>query len=409
MSKTLLIIGAGIEQVPGIKLAKKMGLYVIVTDGNPKAPGFKYSDNYAVISTYDVKKTLQFAIKLNKKRKINGVMTLASDVPLTVSTIADKLGLPGNSIKTAELASNKLLMKRKFLEKGIPSPIFSEVKNVNDIKKFIRKYRYPVVLKPIDSRGARGVLKLTNSDNLNRAFNKSKNESSSKRVIIEEFLKGPQFSTESIISDGNIITPGISNRNYEYLKKFSPYIIENGGDLPAKLNKKQRKEIDRVLMKAAIALGIEKNSIKGDVVYTNSGPKIIEIAARLSGGWFCTDQIIFSTGVNMVKAVINISLGIAPDFSKLAPKYNKGVAIRYFFPSKGKIIKISGLDKVKKLKNIKKVGINIKVGSYIDRINDHTKRAGFVITQARNRKSAINAAEKAISLIKVKLVKKIKV
>ena len=68
-------------------------------------------------------------------------MTLASDVPLTVSTIADKLGLPGNSIKTAELASNKLLMKRKFLEKGIPSPIFSEVKNVNDIKKFIRKYR----------------------------------------------------------------------------------------------------------------------------------------------------------------------------------------------------------------------------------------------------------------------------
>jgi len=403
LGKTLLLIGAGTEQIPGIKLAKKMGLYVVVTDANRKAPGFKYADDFAVISTYDVKKTVEFAVDYNKKRKISGVITLASDVSLTVSSVAEKLGLPGNSVKTAKLASDKLLMKRKFTRDKIPIPAFSEVKNINDIKKFIKKHEYPVVLKPIDSRGARGVLRLTKNVDLAWAFNISKNESPSERVMVEEFLEGPQFSIESIIYDGKIFTSGLSNRNYEYLERFSPYIIENGGDLPARLNKKQRKEIDEVLIRAAGSLGIKRNSVKGDLVYTDEGPKIIEIAARLSGGGLCTDHIPLSTGVNIIKAVINTSLGFRLDLNELIPKYNKGVAMRYIFPRRGKVIEVSGLDKVRKIPNLIKVEINIKPGSYINRITDHTKRIGFVMTKAETRKGAIKTAKKAISLIKIKV------
>lgn len=405
MSRRLLIIGAGIEQIPGIKLAKRMGINVILTDGNPKALGFKYADDYEIISTYDVKKTVEFAKKYNKRKKIDGVMTLASDVPLTVSSVADALGLPGNSISTARLASNKLLMKKKFVECGVPAPVFKEVKNVSDVKDFLKLWGYPVVLKPVDSRGARGVLRITRGIDLDWAFKTSKSFSKTKRVIAEQFLHGNQISTESIVLDGKIYTPGLSDRNYEYLEKFSPHIIENGGDLPALLNNEQRRKIDEVLLKAANALGINNNSVKGDVVYTKYGPKIIEIAARLSGGWFCTDEIPLSTGVDLVKAVIKLSLGDKLHVRDLVPKYNKGVALRYVFSSGGIVSSISGINEVKKIRGVVKVGINIKKGSVIDSVSDHTKRLGYVISLSGTKKQAIGIAKKAVSLVRVKMTK----
>ncbi|MEA3346506.1 MAG: ATP-grasp domain-containing protein [Candidatus Auribacterota bacterium] len=397
------MIGAGVEQVPGIKLARKMGLYVITTDRQPKAPGFRYANESVVISTYDVESTVRFAVKYNRKRKIDGVMTVASDVPLTVASVANALCLPGNSIRTAKLASNKLLMKRRFVKDGVPIPEFSGVKNVKEVKKFIKKHRYPVVLKPVDSRGARGVLRLTRGVDLEWAFKKSKSESPVKQVMIEKFLNGLQISSESIIYDDCFITPGLSNRNYEYLEKFSPHVIENGGDLPVSLNKQQKVKVDELLIKAAKSLGIKRGSLKGDIVYTKDGPKVIEIAARLSGGWFATDEIPFSTGVNIVKAVINISLGIKPDFKKLVPRYQKYVAQRYLFSDEGRITKISGLAKARKLPNVRKIGINIEPGRIVGEINNHTKRTGFVITVADTRKKSIAAAKKAVSLIKAEV------
>ncbi|MEI8349178.1 MAG: ATP-grasp domain-containing protein [Candidatus Omnitrophota bacterium] len=405
MNKTLLIIGAGIEQIPGIKLAKKMGLYVLATDGNPFAPGFKHADDYARVSTYNIKGTVDFASRYNQKKKIDGVVTLASDVPVTVSSVAHELRLSGNTITTAKLASNKLLMKNKFAADGISIPEFCEVKNVQDIKRFIKKNGYPVVIKPIDSRGARGVLRITENIDLEWAFGRSKKESSLGRVMVEKFLDGPQISSESIIYDDNIYTPGLSNRNYEYLERFSPYIIENGGDLPVSLNDSQKKSLDEVLLKAANSIGIKRGSIKGDIVWTRNGPKVIEVAARLSGGWFCTDEIPLSTGVNVVKTVIDMALGIKPNFTELIPKYHRGVALRYIFANKGKITGISGVNVVKGNPNVVKVGINIKPGSIIDEISDHTKRLGYVITRADTREKAIKAAQKAISSIKIHISK----
>lgn len=405
MSKTLLIIGAGIEQVPGIKLAKKMGLRVVVTDCNLRSRGFKYADDFAVISTYDIEETVNFAVKYNRKKKINGVMTLAADVPLTVAAVAAELGVPGNSLKTAKLASNKLLMKRRFAEDNIPIPEFCEVKNINDIKKFVRRYKYPIVLKPVDSRGARGVLKLTEEDDLNKAFNISINESPIKQIMVEKFLEGPQLSTESIVYDGKIFTPGLANRNYEFLEKFKPYIIENGGDLPVCLDKKQREMLNGLLLKSAKSLGVKRGSIKGDIVYANGGFKIIEIAARLSGGWFCTDEIPLSTGVNIIKAVIDISLGLIPDFNELIPRYHRGVALRYIFSDKGMITNISGLDKAKKVPCVRKIGVNIITGNIINEISNHTKRVGFVIAVSDKRKEAIKNAKKAVSFVQVKTIR----
>ncbi|OGC22875.1 hypothetical protein A2291_00005 [candidate division WOR-1 bacterium RIFOXYB2_FULL_42_35] len=404
LPKTILIIGAGIEQVPAIKLAKSMGLRVVVTDGNQSAPGFEWADDFAVISTYDCVKTVSFARDYSQsKNRLDGVITVASDVPLTVAAVAQELGLPGHSLETAKIATHKLLMKEKFSEFGVPIPSFKEIRDVDELKGFIKIYQYPVVIKPMDSRGARGVLRLTESTDLSWAFAESRKASPLGRVMVEDFLEGLQISSESIIYDGQIFTPGLANRNYEYLEKYAPYIIENGGDLPVLLDEVQKQELNRVLLKAAEALGISRGSLKGDIVLTRDGFKIIEVAARLSGGWFATDEIPLSSGVNVVEAVINIALGIKFDFSKLSPKYSRGVALRYLFVEQGRIDRITGLEEVEKMSFVKKIGINLAEGTVIEKMSDHTKRLGFVITEAETRQAAIDYANQALKSIKVNI------
>ena len=121
MSKTLLIVSGGIEAVPGILKAKEIGLHVVVSDYNPEAPGFRYADDRIIASTYDVRETVAAAEEYHKNvRPLDGVICVASDVPLTVASVAEKLGLPGLSIKTARLAGDKLAMKDRLVKGGIP-------------------------------------------------------------------------------------------------------------------------------------------------------------------------------------------------------------------------------------------------------------------------------------------------
>ena len=158
-NKILLIIGGGIESLPGIKKAKEMGYKIIITDGNPNAPGFNYADEFFVVSTYDIKGNLEICEKISKRKKINGVICFSTDVPLTVSTIAKKLELQGIPTDTAKISSNKLQMKEKFKILNVPTPWFSEIKSIEDINSALKKFK-ELVIKPIDSRGSRGVQKI---------------------------------------------------------------------------------------------------------------------------------------------------------------------------------------------------------------------------------------------------------
>ena len=228
-----------------------------------------------------------------------------------MASVADALGLPGITIETALLAGDKLAMKKLFVEKGISIPWFRRVDSVAHLRRILSERGFPVVLKPVDSRGARGVLRLTESVDLDWAYEHSVSFSPSGRVMVEEYLEGPQISTESAIINGQAFTPGFTDRNAE---------------------------------QAALAMGITTGIAKGDMVLTKNGPKVIEIAARLSGGWFSTDQIPLATGVDLIGAAIKIALGEYVPEEDLIPRYQKGVAIRYFFPKPGRVNKIGNAD-----------------------------------------------------------------
>jgi biotin carboxylase len=402
LDKTLLIISAGIEALTGIELAQSAGLHVVASDGDHKAPGLSFADDHFIADTYDIQSTLEASIKYNNEvRPIDGVISIASDIPLTVMKVADALGLPGISLEAATLASDKLAMKARFSEDKIPIPWFCQVESADHLKKLISSEDFPLILKPADSRGSRGVLQLSESLDLDWAFNEAQRYSPSKRVMVERFLEGPQVSTESLMIDGIAHTPGFADRNYEFMARYAPNVIENGGQLPSGLDAKIQTDVKKLVQAAAISMGVRNGVIKGDIVVHRGKPYVIELAARLSGGYFCTHEIPLNTGVDLVGAAIRQALGQPVNPDELNPKFQKPVAQRYFFPDPGEVTKIDGLENFEDHPDIALLEIRVKKGDLVKPINSHPSRAGVVITTGETQESAIALAERVIREVEI--------
>ena len=402
---TLLIISASHEAIPGIKIAKKIGCYVVATDGSANAPGFKYADDFIIASTYDVNDTLKKVQSYHKnKRKFDGVIAIAADVPLTVAVVSNELNLNGIPINSAEISMNKLLMKQLFASHNIPSARFDKICTFDEFKNQISQWEGPKIIKPVDSRGARGVLKLTNETDLSWAWNESIKHSPSSTLIIEDYLEGLQLSTESVIINGQSFTIGYSDRNYELLNRYAPHVIENGSDMPSIISEKTKIDINNTIQECAKIFRIKNGVIKGDIVINENKVKVIEIALRLSGGYFSTNMIPLSTGVNLIDVAIKIALNKTINKLDLKPRFQKFISQRYFFPKSGTIKSMSGVTKIKENKSIKFFDIRKNIGDKIMSPTMHPSRIGMVVASGKSRADSINNAEKAINSLKIDYV-----
>jgi len=382
-----------------------MGLHVVVSDMNPVAPGFKSADDAVVADTYDADGTVAAAVEYHAhKRPIDGVMCMAADVPLTVASVAAALGLPGISVESARLASDKLAMKQAFRRAGIPIPWFEAIASIDELRAAVADRGFPLVLKPIDGRGARGVLRLTERTDLAWALAHATSQSPRGVVMLEEYLEGPQISTEGLLVAGAGTTCGFIDRNYEHLETFAPYIVENGGEQPSALPLPAQRQISTVAMDAGRAMGIVSGNVKGDMVWTDRGPYVIEIAARLSGGWMSTDQIPLGAGVDLIGCAIRLALGERVPAEDIRPRWHRGVAIRYFFPPPGRVAAIEGAEAFAGVPWVHRLGFFVELGEVVKPITDHTKRAGFVITTGATREEAVERADAVVNAIRIRTV-----
>jgi len=396
--KTIMFLGAGEEQCEAIDIALDLGLKVIAVDGNPNAPGLKIAD---VGINADIK-DVEAMIKIGKKYKVDGVMTHAVEIPQVVAKVAKALNLPGLDPDVAERATNKLKRIKCLTKHGVPCPRFETAKTVEEAKRKAEKIGFPCVFKPIDNAGARGVIKVINKDEVGGAFNHTLNYTQKNVILIEEYLEGKELSTESIIYNSKIYTIAFADRNY-HKKRFEPFFIEDGGEMPTSLSKDDLEKVTQTVDTAIRALGIDWGVAKGDVIINKEDVKIIEMAARTSGGRFCSVKVPLSTGINMLRPLILMAVGLTPDLNDLKPKFSRGVAERFIFPKPGKIIEIKGIDEAKRIEGIYKIHLNddIKVGGKIERVTDHTMRKGYVIALGETREQAVRRAEKAVKMIKI--------
>ncbi len=368
-----MIIGGGLLQYSAIIAAKKMGYQVIVTDYNPEVIGMKEADIPIIMSTRDIEGSVRVAKSQNEITPINGVLTVGTDASMTVAAVANALNLPGNKFEDAEAATNKIKMRTRFKEYGVPSPVFLPIWSLSDAKKACKVLKFPVVIKPADNMGARGVMRIDNLNQLADAFQFTKSASPSGELLIEEYMEGPELSIDAIIYNNEVTFTGIADRIIEY----PPYFIETGHTMPSNLSRETQDEACAVMRRGITALGLTIGAAKGDIKITKKGAMIGELAARLSGGFMSAYTYPLSTGVDLMRAVIEISLGQEP--GNLEPLFNRVAIERAIIISPGIVKRISGLEEALKIPGIKEIFLNVKEGSTIIAPRSNVEKTGHII------------------------------
>ena len=398
--KKLMILGASILQLPAIEQAKKMGVEVIAVDMNPNAIGFEVEGiTKEIISTIDIDKVLLAA----KLHNIDGIMTLASDMPMrTVAVVAKEMRLVGISEETALKATNKAVMREALKENGVPIPYFFRISNKNEYFKAIDYFKdkqIKCIVKPADNSGSRGVDLISdfiNNDSINAAFEYSKQYSRGGEIIVEEYMEGPEVSVEALSIDGVCHVIQITDK----LTTGAPYFVEMGHNEPSMLNQSIQEDIVQIACDAVNAIGIKNGPSHIEIKVTKDGPKIVELGARLGGDNITTHLVPLSTGVDLVECCIRVALGEIPDFNS---KIKKSSAIRYLKTKAGVISAINGVDDAMKVNGVCQISIVHHEGEHVGEIRSSVDRVGFVIAQAETPNQAIEICERAIRKIEVKV------
>lgn len=379
--KRLFIIGASILQLPAIQKAKELGHYVAVADFNPNAVGIPYADEYYNVSTIDEEGVYEAA----KRFKADGIMTLATDMPMrSVAYACRKLGLTGISYDTAVKATDKGEMIKAFAAAGVEHPWYHIIPDPKQAGAVLEQITYPCITKPTDNAGSRGVMLVNSREELETALAYSTENGRSGAVIVEEYMVGPEVSVEVIAYQGTAHVLQVTDK----LTTGAPHFVEMGHNQPSRLPEKDLEKIRDLACRAVKAVGIQNGPAHVEIMLTKNGPKMVELGARMGGDCITSHLVPLSTGIDMIKATIDICLGLAPD---ITPKFTKGSAIRFLDAPRGVITSIEGVQEALLISGAQEVFFTKRVGDQTREIGSSTDRTGFVIAQAETAKQALAA------------------
>lgn len=315
--KRVLILGAGEMQLPVIKKAKQMGVYTLVADFDPNAPGFIFADEKAIVSTIDIDSILE----LSKEKKIDGILT-TSDYPVnTVAKVCRELGLKGMSVEVAKLCTDKFLQRDFFKAHGIKTPHFYLIKELFELNSITH---FPSIIKPVDSSASRGVKKVNNEDELRGQYDVARKFSKKGMVIVEDYISGREFSVETYTQAGSTTVVAITEKLT--IGEEKGFFVENTHIVPARITTEEHSLIVNEVLKAVDVMKLDNCPTHTEVKLNESGVYIIEIACRLGGDYITSDLVPLSSGVDMLENLINLSLGMTIN---VKPKWNKVSAVQF--------------------------------------------------------------------------------
>ena len=364
--KKIVIIGANDFQNPLILKARELGYETHVFAWKEGAIGEKTADYFYPISIVEKERILEKC----KKIKPNAVLSIGSDLAtITVNYVAEKLGLTCNPYSITENCTNKFKMRDKFKINGIKTPNYLKVtKNYKNLD--IDNLAFPLIVKPTDRSGSRGVTKVNNKNELISAVKYATNVSFEKCAIIEEYIEGNEYSCECISYNG---------KHYflTFTKKFTtgaPNFIETGHEQPSDIKEEYQDNIKKEIFKALDALNIKNGASHTEFKLDNNGNiTIIEIGARMAGDCIGSDLVLLSTGYDYLKMVIDIALGKKINFTKKDITYKAKI---YFIlkESDYKLYNKLSLDSSKSVYKTSKFNTN-----YINDVTDSSTRLGYYI------------------------------
>jgi len=341
-----------------------------------------------------------------KRIKVDGVLTVSADsaVPI-VAAIAEELGLPGIGVETAHLMTNKIAMRRRFAEAGIPQPRFAALRNLSERHRALTEVGLPAVLKPADSGGQRGVFRVESVGDVELHLHEAIAISPTGEAILEEFVEGTEMNGIVIARDGEPIPITLSDR-------LRPPGIGFGVGwmhvYPASVYGDQLVESERAATHAVKALGLENGIAFPQLIAEPDGRvAMVECAARIPGGQMA-DLVRHAVGVDLVEVQLRIALGEQLPDELVRPRFRQPLAIRFLTASPGplplgRVVRVGSLEKVLAFPGVVQAETYLQVGEVIRPVRLDGDRRGYVIAVADTNIEALERAEAAARLVEVEV------
>lgn len=400
--ETILVLGAAALQLPLIEFVKSKGYRVIVVSIKGDYPGFKIADRCIYLDVRDATGILE---KIKDENNIVGVITDQTDIAVpTVAYLSEQLGLPGNSVRCASTYSNKFLMRELCSSLNIPNPLYIRADKVEEVNLEYSNMKFPVMMKPEDNQGSRGVYKCYDNKDIVSYFTNSKSYSKSGYVIIEEYFKGREVVVEGFVYNGQYMLWGIGERKYFNIEdKFIP----SQTIFPANISSQIRENLIQTEKKIHSAMNPHFGMIHSEYLIdeeTNEF-RLVETALRGGGVYISSHLVPLYTGINNYDILLRCCLGkeICLDEIQTSFKIASSAYICFYLPE-GEIGSISGVQQIMQIPGVKKVDLNnVRVGMKVGKLENKTMRLGPIIIGTSSRHETDILIKRIMSLLKIQV------
>ena len=372
--KSVLIFGVGELQRSIILRAKRMGLYTVGIDPCVDAVCRDVVDAFEVVGGQDYEATCAVV----EKHGINAIVTAATDKPLVMmARIAEKYGFPFYSVETAQWSTDKFQMKHRFELGGVPHAQGRLISKVEEAEGLV----FPVIVKPRDNSGSRGVKLCRNTEELKASIEEALENSKLDTVLVEEFLEGPEYSIEGLHYGGmSEVIQFTEKKTTEF-----PYNVELGHKQPANLTEEQKNAIREIVTKIGKALNFENCPSHTEFKINDRGIFVIETSPRLGGDYITSTLTPLSTGINLEDQLLYIALGEPVDTK--TGRVEKASGVHFFCLPEGRVEKIDtrALEEVNNWHGIYSFDLKLKEGDEVHQITSSLNRYGEFIVKAEDR------------------------
>ena len=396
-TKKLLMLGGGFLQTFVIKKARELGYYVYCLDADPKAIGFESANESAAINIIDPDACFQYA----KEKNVDGVLTAATDFSvLTMSYIAQEMGLPGINYASAQLIKNKAKVRKCLYDAKADDTGYSfEIASMDEAKEILPKVKFPIMMKPVDGSGSRGASKVDKPEDFEKACNFAMEGSITHRAVAEPFVDGKEYGVESFVDNGEIYILGVMQKDMT----LPPYYAELGHAIPSGLPQAIEEKIKTCVHKSLVALGVNHGSVNMDLLLSEKGKvHIVDVGARMGGNLIGSHIIPLGTGVDYMGNMIRAAVGDTTDYTPIQEP--KPVATKLLALTPGIVKALPDFNQIAKQYNVT-IEHHLHIGDTITPYRTNLDGRGYVVATSENVNEAIERAATVRDLINESIVR----
>lgn len=392
MDRRILMVGVGANQVGMVRKAREMGLYTVAVDGSATAPGLAEADAAEVTDILNPAELVRVA----RAHGVDAVYAGAEPGVEATAAAAAELGLPGLPVEVAFRVRNKLAMRDSLEAHGIPGPAYRGVTASDEATAAARDIGLPVVVKPADANASKGVQRVDYIEDVSLAFAMARKHSRSGTVLVEAFMAGEELNVDGLVFEGRYILGGMTGKALSP----PPYRYDVGIFMPPPLEPSVRDAVVNMVAEGLRALGFENGTSHVEVMLTEDGPRIVEVAGRAGGGRIPTDLIPRVYGIDYMADSLRIALGEAP---REVPKHERGCAVYWVGARSGVVRRIEGVDRARSMPGVEDVVMSVKPGDVLGHVVDCVTRdrIGYVMAGGASAEEAIANAVAARDAIRV--------